>query len=59
MQFRIKEGAIESFLSKRGFTMVEHLAAADMERAYLTLADGSPAGRVLACMPLVKASVAG
>jgi methyltransferase (TIGR00027 family) len=55
VQFVIEEGAIETFLSERGYSLVNHLGAEEMERRFLTLADGSLAGRVLACFRLVQA----
>ena len=57
IQFRIEEGTIQAFLSEHGFGMLEHLTAADLERKYLTLRDGTSAGHVLACFGLVEASV--
>ena len=55
IQFRIREGAIEPFLSARGFSVLEHLSTEDMERRYLTVPSGLAAGRVLACFRLVQA----
>jgi methyltransferase (TIGR00027 family) len=43
-QFGIRNGEIESFLSPRGYDIIEHLNSKDMERKYLNLPDGSPAG---------------
>jgi len=57
IEFRIDEGNIQSFLSERGFTMIDHLLPADMERRILTLRDGTLAGHVLACFGFVEASV--
>jgi methyltransferase (TIGR00027 family) len=39
--FDIKEGKIESFLSERGFKLIEHVKPSDMEKRYLSLRDGS------------------
>jgi methyltransferase (TIGR00027 family) len=56
VQFRIEEGTIEAFLSERGYALIEHLTEKDLETRFLTLRDGSLAGRALACFRLVKAS---
>jgi methyltransferase (TIGR00027 family) len=56
--FGIERGKIEAFLSKRGFRIIEHYAAADMERQYLTLRDGSSAGRVTGHFCFAHAAVA-
>ena len=56
VKFRIPEGTIEAFLSERGYALIEHLTENDLEKRYLTLRDGSLAGRALACFRLVKAS---
>lgn len=58
IQFAIPEGSIGGFLAERGFSLVEHLAPEEMERRYLTLRDGSSAGKVLACFCLAQAAVA-
>ncbi len=58
-QSGIEEGRIESFLSERGYKIISHLTAEDMERKYLTLRDGSTAGKVTALYCLVHASVSG
>ncbi len=55
VQFRIQEGTIGSFLSERGYSIVEHLTPEDLEKEFLTLGDGSSAGKVLACFCLVQA----
>ena len=56
VKFRIPEGTIEAFLSARGYAVIEHLTDKEIEKKYLTLRDGSLAGRALACFRLVKAS---
>jgi methyltransferase (TIGR00027 family) len=56
-QFGIKSGEIESFLSVRGYHIIEHLNSRDMERKYLKLPDGSSAGEVPALFCLILASV--
>jgi len=57
-QFGIRTGETESFLSTRGYTIIEHLNSKDMEKNYLTLRDGSTAGKVpaLFCLLLASAS---
>jgi methyltransferase (TIGR00027 family) len=57
VQFRIQEGRIGSFLSDRGFSLLEHLTPDDLEKEFLTLRDGSSAGKVLACFCIVRARV--
>ncbi|HVO70577.1 MAG TPA: SAM-dependent methyltransferase [Aggregatilineaceae bacterium] len=59
LQFDLKEEQVASFLAERGFQIVDHLATADMQERYLTLHDGSLAGRVLDLFGLVQASVLG
>ena len=56
-QFGIRNGEIESFLSPRGYDIIEHLNSKDMERKYLNLPDGSPAGKIPVLFCLVLASV--
>lgn len=57
LEFGIEEGKIESFLSERGYKIISHLTAEDMEREYLILRDGSTAGKVPASHCFVHASV--
>lgn len=57
VQFKIAEGAIDSFLTEHGFQMIEHLTPEEMERKYLTLRDGTLAGKVVANLCLVQAVV--
>lgn len=59
IQFRIAEGTVEAFLAERGYSILEHLATSDMEKKYLTLRSGEPAGKALACFALVKAVAGG
>ncbi len=59
LQFGIEEGKIKWFLSERGYEIISHLTAEDMERKYLTLHDGSTAGKVPAFHCFVHASVSG
>jgi methyltransferase (TIGR00027 family) len=44
--FGIEDGAIEGFLAERGFKLLSHYMAADLEAAYLTAEDGTKFGRV-------------
>jgi methyltransferase (TIGR00027 family) len=55
--FGIERGKIESFLSDRGYKIIEHLTAVDMERKFLTLRDGSLAGNVVGHFCFVHALV--
>ena len=57
VQFGIDDGTIEPFLSERGLRLIEQLNAQDMERRFLTVADGSLAGRVVDVFGLVHAQV--
>jgi methyltransferase (TIGR00027 family) len=59
IQFGIREGEIESFLSERGFRIVDHLTAEEMERKYLTLPNGSFLGKVPAIQCFARAEVTG
>jgi len=56
-KFGIKHGEAESFLSLRGYNIIEHLNSKDMERKYLSLHDGSSAGKVPALFCLILAAV--
>jgi methyltransferase (TIGR00027 family) len=55
--FDLAAEVVESFFAARGFTVVEHLSTAAMEARYLTLPDGSLAGRMLDLFGLVQAVV--
>lgn len=44
--FGIDDGAIESFLTERGFKMLSHYTPSDLEAAYLTAEDGTRLGRI-------------
>ncbi len=59
VHFGIEEGTIESFLSQRGFRLIENLAPEQLERRFLALKDGSLAGRVVALFNIALASVTG
>jgi len=45
--FGIQEDHIGTFLSERGFKIIEHLSQNEIERKYLSLKDGSSAGKLL------------
>jgi len=55
--FGIEEGAIEEFLSERGFRVIAHHAPADLEKAYLTADDGAFFGRINGTHCIVIASL--
>ena len=44
--FGIEDGAIEGFLSERGFELLSHYTPSDLEAAYLTAEDGTEFGRI-------------
>jgi methyltransferase (TIGR00027 family) len=54
----IERGNIEVFLSERGYRIIEHYTAAEMERKYLTLKDGSLAGKMTGHVCFAYASIA-
>jgi hypothetical protein len=56
-RFAIERGKIESFLSDRGFKMIDHLTAEDIERKFLTLNDDSLAGHVVGFFCFAHAAV--
>ncbi len=58
-RFAVREGEIGPFLAERGYRILEHLAAGEMEEKYLALPGGTPAGMVPAVFCLVHAAVAG
>ncbi|HBA55394.1 hypothetical protein [Syntrophorhabdus aromaticivorans] len=57
LRFGIQEGEIGAFLASRGFEVLDHLRAEDIERRHLTLRDGSCAGKVPALCSIVYAGV--
>jgi methyltransferase (TIGR00027 family) len=57
LQFGIERDKIESFLSERGYEIVDHLTATDIEKRFLTFRDGSTAGRIPALICFALASV--
>ena len=56
-RFGIPEGLIEPYLAQRGFQIREHLTQVEMEQSYLTLNDGTSAGKPPALMCFVHAIV--
>ncbi len=44
--FGIEDGAIERFLTERGFKLLSHYTPSDLEAAYLTAEDGTKFGRI-------------
>lgn len=57
-KFGIPQGTLVSFLAKRGYAVIEHLSSVEMEKRYLSLSDGSSAGKVPALFSFVHASLA-
>jgi methyltransferase (TIGR00027 family) len=57
-KFGIRAGKIESFLAERGFEVVEHLTAAEMNGKYLPIHSYPDLGKVPSLFCLVYASVA-
>jgi len=57
LHFDFSPAALPQFLAARGFEALEHLGVQDMEARFLTLADGTLAGRVLDLFGLVLARV--
>jgi methyltransferase (TIGR00027 family) len=55
-QFGIEEGKIGKFLNDRGFEVVSHHTAEELEKKYLTLDDGSLFGRISGYVCLVLAA---
>ena len=56
-RFGIPAGTIGAFLSARGYAIGEHLAPDEMERRYLSLHDGSIAGKLPELLCLVRARI--
>jgi methyltransferase (TIGR00027 family) len=57
LQFDLAERDAASFLAQRGFELVEHLTADELQTRYLTLRNGTLAGQVLDLFRLVCARV--
>ncbi|MFX0176076.1 MAG: hypothetical protein ACFE85_07585 [Candidatus Hodarchaeota archaeon] len=55
--FAISESMIVSFLSKRGFKIIEHHSPKDIEKNMLTSKDGVFLGQTNPCICFVLASV--
>jgi hypothetical protein len=53
----ITSDVLPTFLNERGFDLVDHLTAAEMETAFLTLRDGSFTGRVPSRFGLATSAV--
>jgi methyltransferase (TIGR00027 family) len=58
-KFGIRAGKIEAFLAERGFKVVEHLTAAEMNERYLSIGGYSDVGKVPLLFCLVCATVIG
>jgi methyltransferase (TIGR00027 family) len=58
-KFGIPQGKLGTFLSERGYAIIEHLNASEMEARYLALRDGSTVGKVPALFSLVHAGLSG
>jgi methyltransferase (TIGR00027 family) len=56
-KFGIAQGKLASFLSERGYDIIEHLTPNEMQSKYLTLHDGSSVGILPPHLCLVHASV--
>ena len=57
LHFELDEAEVKGWLEARGFEMVEHVSAEQMQERYLTLADGQAAGQILDLFRLVQARV--
>jgi len=55
--FGIQKDYIGTFLSEHGFKIIEHLSQNEIERKFLSLKDGSSAGKLLALFCFVHALV--
>jgi len=58
-RFGIRAGKIEAFLAERGFEVVEHLTAAEMNEKYLSIRGSSDLGKVPSLFCLVYARAIG
>jgi methyltransferase (TIGR00027 family) len=56
-KFGIRAGKIEAFLAERGFEVIEHLTAAEMNEKYLSMGGYSDVGKVPSLFCLVYATV--
>lgn len=50
IKFGIQTGKIESFVSKNGYTIVEHINSTDMEIEFLTMKNGNLFGKIMPIM---------
>lgn len=57
IKFGIGEGRIGEFLAERGFELVEHVTAGDMENRFLRLKDSTLAGKISPALNLVCAVI--
>jgi len=57
LHFDLDEFQVYGYLATRGYELVEHVTAEDMQTRYLTLKDGTPAGQILDLFRLVLAEV--
>ena len=57
-KFGIPQGRLDAFLAEHGYVIIQHLSSSEMETRYLTLRDGSTAGKVPALFSLVHAALA-
>ena len=55
--FGLEEGEIEGFLAKRGFELIRHYTATDLEKLYLTESEGTLHARVNGTHCIVIASI--
>lgn len=56
-RFGIRAGKIEAFLAERGFEVMEHLTATEMNEKYLSIGNTSDIGKVPLLFCLVYAAV--
>ena len=58
-QFWIAPDKLEAFLAERGYSLVDHLLPEEIEKQYLTLADGSVIGKTLPFFCFARSIVTG
>lgn len=56
-RFGIERGKMELFLTERGYSIIDHVKAEEMERKFLTLQNGSLAGNVVGIFCFAHASI--
>ena len=59
IQFGIEAGKITTFLSDRGFQLIEHYTHQELEDKYLTLKNGSKIGNIAAIVNIAHVVSAG